>query len=139
MIITPNFHFKGNCNKAIEFYKEIFDLKVLCLYKNEDANPSDYTSSLDDLDQVYHAEVMLDGTRLMMCDTPDDTEQSYNHSMSLVITYDTADEVKKVYELMKENATILSPLQSTTYSSCFVSLIDKFDMRWEFMTEQTER
>jgi PhnB protein len=55
----------------------------------------------------------------------------------LVITYDTAEEVKKAYEILKEGSTIIYPLKSTTYSSCFVSLIDKFGLRWGIMTETT--
>jgi PhnB protein len=27
----------------------------------------------------------------------------------------------------------------TGYSSCFVSLVDRYGIRWELMTEQTER
>jgi len=42
-------------------------------------------------------------------------------------------------EIYIDGATIIYPMQSTTYSSCFVSLVDKFGMRWELMTEQTEK
>lgn len=45
----------------------------------------------------------------------------------------------QAFEAMKDGAEILSPPQSTTYSSCFLSLIDRFGNRWEIMTEQTLR
>lgn len=136
MIVTPNFHFKGNCIEAIEFYKQVFKITVLCLYKEKDADPKDYISDASSVEQVYHAEVLLGNTRLMMSDSPKEESPTEGHPLSLVVTYDTSDEVKKIYELLKSGATILSPIQSTTYSSCFVSLIDKFGMRWELMTEQ---
>ena len=59
--------------------------------------------------------------------------------VSLVLTFETADEVKAAYEKVADGCIILEPMKSTSYSSCFVSLIDKFGMRWELMTEQTER
>jgi len=139
MIVTPNFHFRGNCKEAIELYKKVFDINILCMLQNKDANPIDYISDNKDSDYVYHAEVMLGNTRLMMSDVSAENEHTPGNSLSLVITYDTADEVKKAYGLLNDEAIILAPMQSTTYSSCFVSLIDKFGMRWELMTEQTER
>jgi len=137
--ITPNFHFLGNCKEAIEFYKKIFDVKILCMLRHEDANPIDYTSDAEYLEHVYHAEIMIGDCRLMMSDITEENEHTSGNSLSLVVTFDTADEVKKAYSFFKEDAVILAPMQSTTYSSCFVSLIDKFGMRWELMTEQTER
>lgn len=139
MIVTPNFHFSGDCNEAIEFYKKVFDIKVLCLYKDKDANPDDYVADSNALEKVYHAEVLLGNTRLMMSDRPNEDNPSRDNPLSLVVTYDTAEEVKHAYELIRQGASILSPIQSTTYSSCFVSLIDKYGMRWELMTEQTEK
>jgi len=50
-----------------------------------------------------------------------------------------AEDVKKAYAIMADGAAIVHPMKSTTYSSCFVSFVDRFGMRWELMTEQTER
>lgn len=138
MIVTPNFHFRGNCKDAIELYQKVFDCKVLCMLKNEDANPKDYISDAKYSEHVYHAEIMIGENRLMMSDISDESIHTPGNSLSLVVTFDTAVEVQKAYNLLKEDSTTLAPIQSTTYSSCFVSLIDKFGMRWELMTEQTE-
>lgn len=139
MVVTPNFHFCGNCKDAIELYRKVFDINILCMLRNEDANPTDYISDAKYSEQVYHAEIMLGGNRLMMSDISEENEHTPGNSLSLVVTFDTADEVQKAYSLLKNDAIILVPMQSTTYSSRFVSLIDKFGMRWELMTEQTER
>ncbi|NLG90064.1 MAG: VOC family protein [Clostridiaceae bacterium] len=139
MIVTPNFHFPGNCMEAIELYKKVFGAKVLCVLKSKDANPADYTPDEKYSEHVYHAEIMIGETRIMMSDITDNKDHTPGNSLSLVVTFDTADEVKKAYNLLKNGAVIISPMRSTTYSSCFVSLIDKFGMRWELMTEQTER
>lgn len=52
--------------------------------------------------------------------------------------------INDTYELPKrwdghDFYTVIHPMKSTTYSSCFVSLVDRFGMRRELMTEQTER
>ena len=139
MIVTPNFHFLGNCREGIELYKKVFDAKILCVLKNKDANPIDYTSDSKYSEYVYHAEIMIGETRIMMSDITEKNEHIPGNSLSLVVTFDTADEVEKAFSLLKDDAVIITPMKSTSYSSCFVSLIDKFGMRWELMTEQTER
>jgi PhnB protein len=55
----------------------------------------------------------------------------------LTITFEDAASVKGAYEVLKEGSTIVYRMASTTYSSCFVSLIDKFGIRWALMTEQS--
>lgn len=137
-MLTPNIHFRGNCYEAIQVYKDVFDLEVKILEKNKDANPSDYIADEKHTDHVYHAEVLLSGDRIIMSDILDD-EHIPGHSVSLVVTFESAPEVKKSYGMLEDGATIIHELQTTTYSSCFVSLIDRFGIRWELMTEQTER
>lgn len=108
---------------------------LLC---NADANPQDYRASEHEQDLVYHAEIMIGNQQIMMTDDADTTAPKGN-AISLVLTFDTADEVKAAYEIISSGCKIISPIQSTSYSSCFVSLIDKFGIRWELMTEQTEK
>lgn len=137
--VTPNFHFRGQGKQAIELYKQAFGAEVKVLLCNSDADSDDYIiedESQNDL--VYHAEIYIGGQRLTLTDAPDDPPPNTN-PLSLLITFETAEDVKRAYEIMADGATIIYPIQSTTYSSCFVSLVDKFGMRWELMTEQTER
>ena len=137
--VTPNFHFRGQGKQAIELYKQAFDAEVKVLFCNSDANPEDCViedESHNDL--VYHAEIYIGEQRLTLTDDPDAPRPNTN-PLSLLITFETAEDVKKAYGIMADGATIIYPMQTTDYSSCFVSLVDKFGMRWELMTEQTER
>jgi len=137
--ITPNFHFRGQGKQAIELYKRAFGAEVKALFCNSDANSEDdITEDQSQNDMVYHAEIYIGKQRLTLTDDPNSPPPNTN-PLSLLVTFETAEDVKKAYEIMAEAATIIYPMQSTTYSSCFVSLVDKFGMRWELMTEQTER
>lgn len=139
MVITPNLHFNGNCEEAIDLYKQAFNAEIVCLLKNKDADPQDYITEQKYSSFVYHAEILIDGKRIMMSDITESSTHKAGNSVSIVVTFDSANEVMKVFEILNKNATIIYPVQKTTYSSCFVSLIDKFGMRWELMTEQTEK
>lgn len=116
-----------------------FNAEIVCLLKNTDTNSQDYVTEQKYSALVYHAEILIDGKRLMMSDIVEDSTHKAGNSVSIVITFESARKVMNAFEILNENATIISPVQSTTYSSCFVSLIDRFGIRWELMTEQTEK
>jgi PhnB protein len=138
-MVTPNFHFDGRCRQAIGLYERALGARVISLLCYSDANPLDWKkTNQEQSGLVYHAELMIGTQRVMMSDTTDPAYPAGN-SLSLVVTFDCADEVSKAYDILSQGAKLISPMQSTTYSSCFVSLIDRFGMRWELMTEQTDR
>ena len=139
-IIIPNFNLAGRCEEAIELYQKAFHAKVGCLLRYSDANKSDWDKKLTPEQEkyIYHAELFIGGQRVMMCDNLD-VEFRKSTALSLVVTFDTKEEVKQAYEILCEGSETIYPMQSTTYSSCFVAFVDRFGFRWGLMTEQTER
>lgn len=135
--LTPNLHFSGQCRQAMELYSRAFGASETILLSNSQADTHDYTSPEEKRDCVYHAEMLIGGQRIMMSDS--DKPTGDGHPVSLVVTFGTRREVLDAYEILSDGAEILSPIQSTTYSSCFVSLVDRFGIRWELMTEQPDR
>ena len=135
MEIVPNLHFDGDCEKAIELYERAFKTKRMILLKNKDANPRDVNEPIDDgeLERVYHAEMLIENQRIMLNDN--DNELLRGTNVSLMISFDSVEEVKEAYEVLKDGAKIIVPLKKTTYSSGFVSLIDRYGVRWELMKE----
>lgn len=139
MLITPNFHFTGECEQAIRFYETAFGAVTKTLLRYSDADPRDVDANANTTDSlVYHAEMWIGDQRIFLCDTTEN-EAPKGNSMSLVVTFDDADSVKRAYDVLSIGGRIIRPMVNTTYSSCFVSLVDRFGMRWELMTEQTER
>ena len=139
-IFTPNFNFDGHCAEAIYFYQKAFGARIGCMLKYSDAQKEDFNRELTETEKtyIYHAEIFIGDQRIMMSDNMD-IHFDPSVSLSLTVTFDTKEEVMQAYDVLKEDCTIIYPVHSTTYSSCTVSLIDKFGFRWVLMTEQTER
>lgn len=139
-IITPNFNFAGRCEEAVALYQKAFNAKVGCLLRYSAANKSDWDRTLipEQENYIYHAELFIGGQRIMMCDNMD-VDLVKSTALSLTVTFDTKDEVKQAYDILREDSDTIYQMQSTTYSSCMVVFIDKFGFRWGLMTEQTER
>lgn len=140
ILITPNFNFNGHCEEAITLYQKAFNARVGCLLRYSDADARDWNRKLnsEQVNYIYHAELFIGNQRIMMCDNMD-VDLTNSTSLSLTMTFDTSNEVKNAYEILKDGSITIYPLHSTTYSSCEVVFIDKFGFRWGLMTEQTER
>lgn len=136
MIVTPNYHFNGNCEEALKLYEKAFNGKIITLMRYYDADPKDMPiEDLSDREKsyVYHSEMMIEGHRFIFSD--DTKEIPKGQNISILVTFDSPNSVKNAYNVLIDNGTIIHPMIETTYSSCFVSLLDKFGMRWELMTE----
>ncbi|WP_058303110.1 VOC family protein [Gorillibacterium timonense] len=136
MIVTPNYHFDGQCKEALRLYEQAFQGKITVLIPYRDASPNDI--SMEDLteeekDYVYHAEMRIGNQRFMFSD--DRAAVPKGRNLSMVITFDDPSEVRDAYHTLLDGGTAIHPLCETTYSSCFASVIDRYGMRWELMTE----
>ena len=140
VLITPNFNFDGRCEEALNLYKKAFNAEIGCILRYSEAIKEDFDRELSDEEKryIYHAELYLGDQRIMMCDNLD-VPYATRLSLSLTVTFDTKEEVKQAYDVLKEGSTTIYPMKSTTYSSCMVVFVDKFGFRWGLMTEQTEQ
>ncbi|MBE5802774.1 MAG: VOC family protein [Clostridiales bacterium] len=140
MKMVPTLNFGGICREAIQTYEKAFDGKITCLITYRDANDPAYMPLLteEQKDFIYHAELVLDGQRIIMSDHVD-IEFTTCYSNFLTLMYDTKEQVQKAYEVLKEGSQTIYPMEATPYSSCRVVFVDRFGIRWGMMTEQTER
>jgi len=138
--VTSCVNLKGRCEEAIELYEKAFGARIDFLMRYSQADMRDWNTPLTDeqKNMVYHAEVYIGNQRMMFSDIIE-VDLTQGISQFFTLTFEDADSVKKAYEVIKDGSTIIFPMVSTTYSSCFVSLIDKFGLRWGLMTEQIEK
>lgn len=140
MKLVPTLNFGGNCRQAIHMYEKAFKGKISCLITYGEANDPTYNPLLNESQKkyVYHAELVLDNQRIIMSDHVDIEFQTC-YSNFLTVMFDTKEEVRQAYEIMKEGSQTIYPMEATPYSSCRVVFVDPFGIRWGLMTEQTER
>jgi PhnB protein len=135
MKIVPNLHFNGDCEQAIELYERAFKAKRTVFLRYRDARPEDVGEAYSDKKQslIYHSELCIGGQRIILNDLTDDLPRGLN--VSLLVSFDRNEDVIEAYSSLKDGATIVSPMQETSYSSSFVSLIDRYGVRWELIKE----
>jgi len=129
-MLTPCIHFEGNCDEAINFYKETLGAEVNTIIYAKDA-PAD--SGLDSLPPnfVMHSEVVICGTTFSLTDGAE--VPVTGESFSFLITYDTAEEVAAAFKKLKVNGRIVEPLASVFWSELYGYVIDRFGVNWQVM------
>lgn len=136
-MLTPNLHFAGECEAAMALYARAFGAQRTMLFRyGEHADAYDPPLQAHEKAYVYHAEMVLCGHRVMMSDERA-PRRAGGIPVSIVATMDTAQQVRDAYDILREGATVVHAMTETSYSSCFVSLVDRYGVRWELMTETT--
>lgn len=136
-VICPNFNFNGQCEAAVVLYQEAFGAKLKSLMRYSDANPKDLDRPLPagQEKRVFHAELTIGEQRMTMCDTIEGDEPAYHGTaLSLLVTLESAQAVRRAFVALSQGGKIYAPLQTTTYSKCFGSVIDPYGVRWVLMT-----
>jgi PhnB protein len=135
MKIVPNLHFNGDCEQAIKHYERAFKAQTTIFLRYRDARAEDVDEAYNDEYQsfVYHSEMLFSGQRVILNDHTDDLPRGTN--VSLLVSFDCKEDVIEAYTILKDGAKIITPMQETSYSSCFVSLIDRYGVRWELIKE----
>ncbi len=116
-----------NTLEAVDFYKEAFGLTLGFSEKFPDGT-------------YIHAVLCKDGEELFAI------SESHNESfveimlksdlkqarptMSYSLNFDHEDEVKKAYEMLAAEGTLLFPLGPLPWSACAADLVDKYGVYW---------
>jgi PhnB protein len=140
MIVTPVINFSGNCEEAIHFYEHAFGTKADFILHYSDAKQEDWDVPLTEEQKsyVYHSEMHIGNQRVMFSDILE-FKVIKGNAVFMTVTFETQEDVQRVYTILSQESTLLTPMKRTTYSSCFVNFIDKYGIRWGLMTEQTEK
>ena len=104
--------------KALEFYQNVFDAKVMCIYPNADGT-------------LMHSELDVFGQIIAVSELNDE-DAVIGNTMMFCLDFGEGKEaiVQKIYDLLKDGATILYPLSKCDYSPLMADIIDKFGVRW---------
>lgn len=120
MLVTQ-IHFNGQCREAIEIYVEAFNATIGTIMQNPE------NESL-----VIHAEIFIHNQLLMLNDFGDNEGFSKPGGYHLSVSFDSEEELKKAYSVLKEGSTTITPMSATDYSKCVIRFVDKFDVSWGF-------
>lgn len=136
MKIGPYINFPGNCLEAVMFYKEVFrtDEPVIMTFGEMPADPNfPMPDSVKDL--VANAQMDIMGNMIMFSDVPPGMPFIKGNNITLIVTLDDVEEIKRLFGLLSKGGTVEMLLQETFWSKAYGSLTDKFGIGWQMSAE----
>ena len=128
--METNLHlvFPGTCNEAFGFYEKTFGTKRTLTMTFGDAPPgAPVPEGANEL--VMHTAMPLGTIVLMGCDGPPGREQTLG-GFQVAITLKDEDEVKRVFEALREGGSVQMPLGPTFWTPLFGMMTDKYGVGW---------
>jgi PhnB protein len=132
MKLYPYLSFNGNCEEALNFYKEALDGEITQLGRYGD---SAMESSEAIKDKVLHGRLQFGQMLIMASDAMDENNTRIGDNISLSVECETNDQLEQVFSKMSEGGKITMPLQDQFWGAKFGMLTDKFGLHWMFNCE----
>ena len=119
--------FGGNCEEAINFYKEAIGAELIQSSKMGDS-PMEVPPTLKD--KIMHARLQIGENVLYMSDTFDPSALVQGNNVSLSIQIDDTAKLEKLFNDLSAGGTIKMPLEDTFWGARFGMFTDKFGIHW---------
>ena len=83
-----------------------------------------------DLTKIMHARLVIGDDVLMMSDSPASMPYQGMKGFMLSLSYDDADEGRRIFAALADGGTVTMPIQSTFWAAAFGMLTDRFGIPW---------
>jgi PhnB protein len=130
--LTPYLMFNGDCEKALNFYKDALDGKITYLGRY-DESPLEVDNEFND--KIIHSELKWDGGAIMASDhlkgADFHTERS-GSNVHLNLSFIDETEMMNVFNKLKAGGKVTMEIEKMFWGDKFGTLKDKFDIHWMF-------
>lgn len=132
-------NFNGNCREVVEFYAEVFgiDKPKIMTFGETPPNP-EYPLPEEAKNLVMHTRLNINGSNVMFSDTFPGTPFVVGNNITLAFVSNDVDEIKSVFNKLKEGGTVGLELQETFFSKYYGQVTDKFGIEWQCNFEDEE-
>ncbi|MEX0966494.1 MAG: VOC family protein [Bacteroidia bacterium] len=134
-------NFPGNCEEALNFYKDCFkgNIKSKQTYGDAPPDPGMKIPS-GHKDKILHSELEADGIYFMACDAmPGQDSVTFGNNVSLSINLDDETEQTRIFDALLKGGTQIMPLENTFWGARFGMLKDKFGINWMLNCQKEEK
>lgn len=127
--------FKGNCEEAMNFYKECLG-GVLTIHRvNGSAIETHCPPEIKD--QIMHANLIKDNLVLMGSDMLWPGDLVNGNSVTLSLNCSSEEEINEFFSKLAEGGQITDPLKDQFWGALFGTLTDKFGVKWMLNYDKT--
>ena len=124
----PYLSFIDNAREALEYYKEVFEGEILNLQTFGEA---EYPTPPEISERIMHAQFKKGELSLMVSDSFLGHTIEIGNNISLVLEFDSEEELQKTYDRLRSAGTVFMELQDTFWGAKFAKVKDKYGIVWD--------
>lgn len=128
--------FAGNCEEALNFYKEALGGEILQISKMGEG-PMEVPEHVKG--KIMHARLKIGENVLYMSDTFDPASIVPGNNVSLSLQPETIAQTEDLFNKLSAGGTVKMTLEDTFWGARFGMFIDKFGIHWMLNCELSER
>ena len=125
--------FQGNCEEAINYYKDLFGAEVKVINFLDEATEDDGIEIKADSRFVFYSEILLFGTTLMLTDGA--AHKMENQNFHFTINFDTEEEMRAVFEKFADGGQVIEAPTPQLEARLNAYVIDRFGLFWNIVFE----
>lgn len=125
MKLNPYLAFNGNCEEAMNFYKDCFNGSMESMSRFGDSPMANEQNK----DKILHAVLRFDDNVLMGSDSMDGKAIQGGRSVSLALDVNK-EQGETLFNKMAQGGTVTMPFEKTFWGAMFGMLTDKFGIHW---------
>ena len=108
------------------------EMQNVMYYSDMPENP-DFPLTDEVKKMVLHTFLNINGTTVMFSDCPPNIPLKFGNNTALVINKDNTEEIKELFNALKEGGTIVMDLQETFWSKLYAFVQDKYGILWHLI------
>jgi len=124
--------FAGNCEEAMNFYKEALGAEIL-LFSRMGDSPMEIPETLKG--KIMHARMQIGENELYMSDTFEPLSLNPGNNVSLSIQTEDTTQLEKLFNSLSAGGMVTMPLADAFWGARFGMFVDKFGIHWMFNCE----
>ncbi|WP_432664167.1 VOC family protein [Wukongibacter baidiensis] len=128
MKIVAYLMLSGNCEEALNFYKEVLNGEIVFLQRYKDAVGMPVAD--EDKEKVLHAQLEFGENKLYFSDSNKHQPLKVGNNVSLTLEFEDEGEQQRVFDLLAKDGQVQMPLEDQFWGAKFGSVIDKFGFYW---------
>jgi PhnB protein len=134
--VQPYIAFKGNCEEAINFYKDRLGAELIFLQRYGDSPMAGKGPD----DKIMHCSFKIGDSVVMACDNvfEDQNPTTIGNNISLAIGSNDPAAAETMFEKLSDGGNVTMPMQQTFWAERFGMLTDKFGINWMFNCDKPE-
>lgn len=127
MNVQAYLSFRGNCEEALNFYKECLGGDIINRQTYEDKKidiPGDYRQKLQ------HAELKGKNVHFMAYDASPDTPLNSGNQIQMSVDLESMEKTEQLFNRLSEGGQVNTPLQKTSWNAYYGRCKDKYGIHW---------